>query len=103
MTDEDEQAAFRQHMAFNTEAVRGGLFATAIDIMEEMRKNELAHADAILLTAAAEFTAQLWAQVAFRTGIPAKKSRDTLTRELRAFFRKHYRAQTAGAQEVTQQ
>lgn len=103
LTDAEQQKAFVRHMAFNVEAIRSGFFATSIDMMEEMRKNGVPHADAILLTAAVDFTAQLWAKVALQTGIAPKTSRETLEKEVRAYFYKHYREYKAGAAPATKQ
>lgn len=91
-TDEEQQAAFQQSMAFNSEAVRSGLFAAAMDIAGELRKAEVPQGEACLLTGAAEFVAQLWQQVAENGGLNQNKSRDLLIKEIKTFWRKHRNA-----------
>ncbi|MGH6730017.1 MAG: hypothetical protein ACREBK_07670, partial [Sphingomicrobium sp.] len=63
LTDAEQEAAWRRHMAFNAEAARSGLFAAALDIATTMREQGVAQGEACLLTGAAEFVAQLWQQV----------------------------------------
>lgn len=99
-TDEEQEAAFRQHMAFNVEAVRSGLFASAIDIAETMKEQNVPHADAIITTAAIEFAAQLWVQVMIRSGQTPKAAREALEKQVRFFFLKHLMAEQAGVQPV---
>lgn len=94
-TDAAEQAAFAQHMAFNVEAVPAGLIAAVLDIAEELKKNDVPHADAIILTAAAEFTAQLWQQTAHRGLIPSRTARNRLLDEIKTFWAKHLRLNRA--------
>lgn len=100
--DEDE-AAFRRHMAFNVEAIRSGLFAAAIDMADTMKAQNVPHADAILTTAAVEMAAQLWTQVMLRAGHTPKKVRESLEKQVHFFHRKHLLAEQAGAQPVTKQ
>lgn len=102
-TAEEQEKAFRQHMAFNVEAIRSGLFASAIDMAETMRKNGVPHADAILTTAAVEFAAQLWTQVMYRAGHTPRAIRTELHKQVRYFHRKHLKAEQQGAQPVTKQ
>jgi hypothetical protein len=103
-TAAEQQAAFQQHMAFNVEAIRSGFFGTAQDMAKMMQKNGVAHADAILMTAAIEFAVQLWVQVALRAGgITPKKMRETLEKEVRFYYRKHLTAEQEGAQPATRQ
>lgn len=101
LTDEEQEAAFRQSMAFNTEAARSGLFAAAIDIAEEMKKAGIPHGEACLVTGAVEFAAQLWFQVMHRAGQPPKKSRAKLRQQIGEFFDKHEKAERRGAQAAT--
>lgn len=100
-TDAEAEAAFRQHMAFNTEAVRSGLFAAAMDIADTMKEQGVPHADAIIVTAAVEMATQLWTQVMLRAGHPPKKVRESLEKQVRAFFRKHLAAEQADAPPVS--
>lgn len=101
--DAEQEKAFRQHMAFNVEAVRSGLFAAAEDIAKTMRENGLPHADAILTTAAVEFAAQLWTQVMWKAGHTPRSIRTKLHEQVRYFHRKHLKAEQGGAEKVTQQ
>ncbi len=103
MDEAEQEAAFRQSMAFNAEAARSGLFAAALDIAVEMKNAGIPHADAAILTGAAEMVAQLWQQVAHQAGIPAATARKNLEKEIRTFFGKHVRATRAGAPEITKQ
>ena len=100
-TDAEQEAAFRQSMAFNSEAVRSGLFAAALDIADELRKAGVPHGEACLLTGAAEFVAQLWQQVGHKGGIPPMKTRSTLLKEINTFYGKHVRATRQGASKPT--
>jgi hypothetical protein len=101
LTDEEQEAAFRRSMAFNTEAARSGLFAAAIDIAQEMKKAGVPHGDACLVTGAVEFAAQLWFQMMHRAGQQPKKSKAKLVAEIKTFFDKHERAERRGAKAAT--
>lgn len=100
---DEEEAAFRRHMAFNVEAIRSGFMNTALDMSNTMREQNVAHADAILTTAAVEFAAQLWTQVMLRAGHSPKKVRESLEKQIRFFHRKHLHAEQQGAEPVTRQ
>ena len=88
--DENEQA-FRQSMAFNSEAVRSGLFAAAIDIANIMKKNDIPHGEAALITGAIEMAAQLWMQVMLKAGNTRQAARQQLEKQVRTFALKHSR------------
>jgi hypothetical protein len=98
LTDKEQEAAFRQSMAFNTEAARSGLFAAAIDIAETMKKAGVPHGEACLVTGAVEFATQLWFQTMHRAGQPTKRSRAQLVKQVRDFFDKHEKAERRGTQ-----
>lgn len=102
-TDAEQQKAFAQSLAFNTEAVRAGLFASAQDISEMLHQNGVPHADAALVTGAVEFAAQLWTQMMFKAGHTPRSIRTKLHEQVRYFHRKHLKAEQAGAEKVTQQ
>jgi hypothetical protein len=89
-TDEEQEAAFRRSLAFNTEAARAGLFAAALDIAETMKEAQVPHGESCIMTGAVEMAVQLWAQVSETAGVPRKKSRETLEKEMRRFFAKHW-------------
>lgn len=99
-TDDQAEADYRRSIAFNVEAMRSGLFSAALDMAKTMKEADIPNADAVMLTAAVEFTAQLWAQVSKQTGIQRGKSRATLEKELRFYFAKHWNSEAA---EATQQ
>lgn len=82
-------------MAFNAEAARSGLFAAAIDIAEAMKKSEIPHAEAALLTGAVEFVAQLWHEVGIKAGKSPAQVRKMLEKQVRTFFIKHTKASYA--------
>lgn len=103
MNDNQTEKDFKQHMAFNVEAVRSGLFNSAMDIAKTMQDGKVPHAEAILLTAAVEFAAQLWTQTMLKAGHPPKKIREQLEKEIRFYHRKHLRAEQEGAQPATKQ
>lgn len=91
-TEDQAQADFTRSMAFNTEAIRSGMFAAALDMADTLKQADIPNAEAILLTASIETAAQLWAQVSKQSGIPRPKARATLEKELRFFFNKHWSA-----------
>ncbi len=99
----DEEAARVRALAFNTEAVRSGMFAAAIDIADTMRENGVENGESCLLTGCAEMVAQLWQQVAEKAGIPRATARKTLEREIRTFYAKHAKASEREAAEATVQ
>lgn len=99
MTDE-EKAARRQSLAFNTEAVRSGLFAAAMDIGEVMKEAGVAEGEASLITGAVEFAVQLWDQTMLAAGNTPKASREAFNRQAQYFFTKHRRMEK---QEITKQ
>lgn len=84
----DEQAALDRLGEFNVEAARAGLFATALDITETMKDAGTPEEDtyAVILTASAKFTAQLWQQVSALRAVPHAKARKVLAKEIRLFF-----------------
>jgi hypothetical protein len=86
---DDNDKAFRQSMAFNAEAARAGLFASAMDIAEMMKKNDIPHGEAALVTGAVEFAVQLWMQVMLKAGNTRQAARQQLEKEVRVFARKH--------------
>jgi hypothetical protein len=86
-----------KEVAFNVEAIRGFLFAAMLEAYEGMAEQGIAHADAALLTAAAEATAQLWAEVSHKAGIARSRCRTTLEKEIRELLTKHFRALDRGA------
>lgn len=100
MTDE-EKAARRQSLAFNTEAVRSGLFAAALDIGDVMKEAGVAEGEAALITGAVEFAVQLWDQVMQSAGNTPKASREAFNRQAQYFFTKHRRL--GAQQEITKQ
>lgn len=104
LTDDEEQAAFRQHLSFNVEAVRGGMFHNALETLELMDQNKLPHAEAILLTAALEFGVQMWVHRMLQAGHPPKRIRESMLREVNTFYRKHLHSEQAagGAVETKQ-
>lgn len=101
LTDAEQEAAFRQSMAFNAEAARSGLFAAALDIADTMRKSGVPHGEACLVTGAVEMAAQLWFEVMARAGHQPKLSRARFIKQAREFFDKHERASRRPQQPAT--
>lgn len=79
-----------QDIAFNIEATRAGMFAAALDMLESMRTAGVQDAPAALITGSIEAATQLWAQVSKRAGVPRKKARETMEKEMRRFFAQHW-------------
>lgn len=92
LTEAEQEAAFRQHLAHNVEATRAGMMAAAMDMAVLHRDNGLPHSDAILTTAALEFAVQLWVQVMVGAGKRPSEIRKGLDRQVVAFYRKHLAA-----------
>lgn len=98
MTKKRALPGFDPHeAAFNVEAVRGFLFSAMLEAADGMREQGVAHGEAAILTAAVEATAQLWAHVSHRAGVPRAKCRSTLEKEMRELLMKHWRALDRGA------
>ena len=91
LSTEELAEAERRALLFNIEAARAGLFAAAVDIAEEMKKNGVAQVDVVILTAAAEMSAQLWQQVGWRRGVPMQTCRKNLLKEIGRMWSKHLR------------
>lgn len=89
-----------QALAFNAEAVRGYMFNAAREVAEGMQKDGIAFGEAALLTGAIEMVAQLWAQVAHRSGISPSDARQKAERQFRIFYHKHLQAERGNAPEV---
>ena len=103
-TTEELDAAYRQSMAFNTEAARSGLFAAALDIADTMRSHGVPNGEACLMTGALEFAVQLWFQVSAQAGVMPNRARDTLMKEVWDFWDKHRRLNASGgAPQATKQ
>ena len=100
---EKEEADWRRSMAFNAEAARAGLFAAALDILDQMKKAGVPQAEAAVMTGAVEMSAQLWQQVSHEAKIPVAKARKTFLGECQHFFSKHLRMTREGAGAPTKQ
>lgn len=95
LTGEELAEAERRALLFNIEAARAGLFAAAVDIAEEMKSKGVAQVDVVILTAAAEMSAQLWQQVGWRRGVPMRTCRKNLLTEIGRMWSKHLRLDRA--------
>lgn len=87
----EAERAYRQSMAFNTEAARAGLFAAAMDMAETMKNAGIPDGEAALLTGAVEMAAQLWMQVMLQAGQTPMAARKALEKQIRTFAIKHSR------------
>jgi hypothetical protein len=83
------EAAFRQSMAFNSDAARAGLFSAALDIADTMKENDVPHGEAAVVTGALEMAAQLWMQVMLQAGHTRMKARQAAEKQFRTFLIKH--------------
>lgn len=83
-------------VAFNVEAVRGYLFSAALEVASSLQEQNIAHGETAVMTAAVEFAVQLWVQVSMRAGVPPKKARETLERQVHTYWRKHLLAEERG-------
>lgn len=84
-------------VAFNVEAVRSFLHSAALDALTGMQEQGVAHGESAVITAALEFAIQIWVQVSIRAGVPPKKARETMEREVKVFWRKHLDAELGKA------
>lgn len=67
-----------QKMNMNAEAVRSGLFASAMDIAELMKANKVDDASAAILDGAVQFVGELWDNTMLAAGHSPSKSRKAL-------------------------
>jgi hypothetical protein len=86
-----------REVAFNVEALRGYFHSAALEALTGLQEQGVAHGETACITAAVEFAVQIWAQVSIRCGVPPKKARETLEREIRTFWRKHLDAELGQA------
>jgi hypothetical protein len=88
---DDQEAAFRQSMAFNAEAARAGLFSAAADMAKTMKEGDVLNGEAALLTGAVEMAAQLWMHTMIQAGHSPMKARKAFEKQARTFAIKHSR------------
>lgn len=85
----DEERAERQAFAFNAEAARAAMFAAAMDTIQTMQAQGLAHNEAPVLTGMIEATTQMWTHVMIQAGHSPSKARAALIGQVNFFFHKH--------------
>lgn len=73
-------------VGFNVEAIRGYLNSACLEVLEGLQEQQVAHADAALLTGVLEAAAQIWAQVSYRAQVPPMKARTTFEAQARKLF-----------------
>ena len=89
MAEEETPMTRDELIAFRVEAVRSGLFASALDITETMKEAGVEDVGGIIVTAAIEFAVQLWEQSMMAAGHTPKASREALESEVRFYIKKY--------------
>ncbi len=95
-TPEEIAEAKAESLNFHQEAVRAGLFATAIDMME----NGVPDGAPALLEGALEFAVSLWDRTMTGAGVTPAASREALTRRMRHYLVKHRHQSAVDAREA---
>ena len=87
MTDEEALLAADQ-IVFHAEAVRAGLFSSALDVADTMQDAGIdpVIGSSAIMNGAAQFTAQLWQQMTMEAGIAPDVAREDFKEELLFFF-----------------